>query len=101
MKEVFFISMAVASVSTIVADATLFQPFREWTKKRVYLLGKLFSCGWCLSVWVSLGFTALYDPFIFWSQCPFMDYFLTAMVISWMAAFQWLIFSILMKTSGK
>jgi len=63
-------------------------------------LGIFFSCGYCLGHWVAFALVAIYRPrlFEFWWL---LDYFLTALVIAWLAAFQWIIMYWLMKLAGK
>lgn len=101
MEDAFLISIAVASASTIIADATIFGRFRRWVKSWSDFFGKLVCCGWCLSIWVSFAVVALYEITLYWSDYFFLDYFLTSLAVSWMASFQWIIFSVLLKISGK
>jgi hypothetical protein len=100
-EEILLISFVVASVSYTVTDALVFKPFREWTEKRSHVFGKLFSCGYCLSHWISFFMVWLFEIDLFISGYGFIDFFLSAIAIVWIAAFQWIIFSILMKLAGK
>ena len=100
MKEVLYLSFATASVSFTVTELKLFLPFREWLKKNNKFLGDLFSCGYCFGHWVAFALVSLYRPKLF-NQWWLLDYFLTALVIAWFAAFQWLLMCWLMKVTGK
>lgn len=51
------------------------------------LLGDLVSCPYCFGHWVAFALTAVYKPRLFEVWWP-LDYFLTALVIAWLAAFQ-------------
>ena len=43
----------VATVSLTVTKSVAFQGLREWAKAHSPILGKLLSCPWCFSQWVS------------------------------------------------
>ncbi len=57
-------------------------------------------CGSCLGHWVALGLVAIYRPRLFESGW-LLDYVLTALVIAWLAAFQWAALCWLMDHAGK
>jgi hypothetical protein len=67
---------------------------------RSTVLGDLFSCGYCIGHWVAFGLTAIYLPRLFHTWL-WLDYFLTALVIAWIAAFQWVVMCWLMKKAEK
>jgi len=100
MITVIYLSLACASVSFTVSETKLFLPLREWLNRKIPFLGKLFSCGYCFGHWVAFSLVAVYRPrlFDFW---PPLDYFLTALVISWLAAFQWALLCLLCNKAGK
>jgi hypothetical protein len=100
MLTLFFLSLATASISFTICETKMFKSFREWIKARNSFLGELFSCGYCLGYWVSFALVAIYRPriFEFWRL---LDYFLTALVIAWIAAFQWITLCRLMQKAGK
>lgn len=100
MEEVFFLSMVDGSISFTVTETKLFNPVREWLKGKSALLGELISCGFCFGHWVAFGFVALYRPRLFDSWWP-LDYFLTALIVAWLAGFQWAIMCRLMEKAGK
>jgi hypothetical protein len=100
MNKLFYFSLAAASISFTISETKLFKPFRGWIKSRSRFLGELFSCGYCLGHWVSFALAALYRPRIFYLWQP-LDYFLTALVIAWLAAFQWIVLALLMEKAGK
>jgi hypothetical protein len=101
MEKVIWLSLVTASVSFMVAEAKLFSTLRERANRASALLGKLLSCGYCFGHWVAFALVALYRPRLFdlWWQ---LDYFLTAMVIAWLGAFQVFLMCLLMdKTESK
>jgi hypothetical protein len=100
MGKVIYLSLVTASISFTVSQAKLFLPLREWAKRKIPRLGELLSCGYCLGHWVCFGLVAVYRPRLFESWWLF-DYFLTALVIAWLSAFQWVILCWLMEKVGK
>lgn len=88
MEQVILLSFVTASVAFTLSEAAIFAELREWLKGRNLWLGKLFGCGYCLGHWVAFGLVAVYRPRLFEFWWP-LDYFLTALVIAWLAAFQW------------
>ena len=100
MMEVLYLSFAVASISFTVTESKLFRSFREWVKRKNTFLGELVSCGYCLSHWLAFAFIAIYKPRLFKSWW-LLDYFLTALVVAWMSAFQWVLMCWFMERAGK
>lgn len=58
VNKVILFSFATASISFTVTETKLFSPVRAWIKGRSTVLGKLFSCGYCLGRWVALALVA-------------------------------------------
>ena len=100
MAEVVLLSLVTASVAFTFCETKLFAGLREWVKARSVWLGKLAGCGYCLGHWVAFVLVAIYRPRLFARWWP-LDYFLTALVIAWLAAFQWVTLSLLMEKAGK
>lgn len=75
-------------------------PVREWVKRRSSYLGELLSCTYCFGHWVAFGLVALFQPKLFESWW-LLDYFLTALVIAWLGAFQGILLCWLMEKAGK
>lgn len=88
MGQVVWLSLVTASVAFTLCETTVFAGLRDWLKGRSVLLGKLAGCGYCLGHWVAFGLVAIYRPRHF-GGWRFLDYLLTAVVIAWLAAFQW------------
>jgi hypothetical protein len=100
MEKVIFLSFVTASISFTVAETKVFKSLREWAKRKNAFFGELISCGYCFGHWVAFAFVAIYQPKLFeiwW----LLDYFLTALVIAWLAAFQWALMCWLMNMAGK
>ncbi len=73
---------------------------RDWLKARSAWVGKLACCGYCFGHWVAFGLVAIYRPRLFEAWWV-LDYFLTALVIAWLAAFQWAALCWLTTKAGK
>ncbi len=97
---VALLSMVTASVSFTVAEAALLAGFRKRTGALSAFLGKLVSCGYCTGHWVAFGLVLVYRPRLFHAWWP-LDYFLTALVIAWLAAFQWAALAWVLDRTGK
>lgn len=100
MELLMLLSLVTASISFTVTETKLFAPLREWSKKKNTFFGELLSCGYCFGHWVALTLVAVYRPLLFHAWWP-LDYFLTALVIAWLAAFQWAVLCWLMENAGK
>ena len=100
MEKVIYLSFVTASISFTVTEAKIFLPLREWVKGKSPLFGELISCGYCLGHWVAFAMVVIYRPKLFESWW-LLDYFLTALAISWFSAFQWGLMCLLMNKVGK
>ena len=100
MEEVLYLSLVTASISFTVSESGLFGRLRDWAKTKGAFVGGLLSCGYCFGHWVALGLVCLYRPRLFFGWWP-LDYFLTALVIAWLGAFQWAALCWLMKKAEK
>ncbi len=98
--QVALLSLATAALAFTVCETTLFAGLRAWATGRNAWLGKLAGCGYCLGHWIALGLVAIYRPRLFEAWWP-LDYFLTAVCIAWLAAFQWTALCWLMERAGK
>jgi hypothetical protein len=100
VQQMLWLSTANASVAFTVTEMKIFLPLRQMFKARSYWLGELFSCGYCLGHSSALALTAIYQVRIFHAWWP-LDFFLTALVIAWLSAFQWITLCWLMKMNEK
>lgn len=100
MEEVFCLSLVRACISFTLSEAKIFLPVRDWIKKKISCLGELFCCGYCLGHWVAFAFVTIYRPKLF-GHWWLLDYFLTALVIAWLSAFQYILLCWLMEKAGK
>jgi hypothetical protein len=100
MAEVVLLSLVAASVAFTLCETVLFAGLRERVKARSVCLGKHAGCGYCLGHWITFGLVAIYRPRLLeaWWR---LDYFLTALIIAWLAAFQWAALCWLMEKAGK
>ena len=100
MEKIVYLSLVTASISFTVSESKLFMPLRDWAKKKLAYLGEFLSCGYCLGHWMAFALVAVYRPKLFDSWW-LLDYFLTALVIAWLSAFQWILLCWLMERAGK
>jgi hypothetical protein len=98
--EVVALSMATACIAFTVSETALFENLRLWLVAKQRLLGKLVSCGFCLSQWFAFGLVAIYRPRLV-EAFLLLDYLLTAFIIAWLAAFQWATLCWLMDSAHK
>jgi hypothetical protein len=100
METALYLSFVTASISFTVTETKLFAPLREWARGKETLVGRLLSCGYCLGHWVAFALVAIYQPRLF-QRHWLLDYFLTALAIAWIGAFEWAAMSWLMQKTGK
>lgn len=98
--DILWLSAANAAMAFTVTEMKLFEPWRRWVKARSAFFGELFCCGYCLGHWTAFALTAAYRPRLFVWWWP-LDYFLTALVIAWLSAFQWILLCWFMQRTGK
>ncbi len=77
---VLLLSLPVAVISLTITRASVFQYLREWIRERNEWLGKLFTCPYCMSHWVSFALVACYQPRIIQWWWP-LDLVLSAFAI--------------------
>ncbi len=94
------LSFPTACLAYTLSEAALFGWVREHTKAWNQSLGKLVSCGYCSGHWLAFALVAIYRPRLFYAWGP-LDYFLTALVIAWLAAFQWVALCWVLGRTGK
>ena len=100
MDQIIRLSIVTASVAFTITETKLFLPFREGVAKRSRFFGKLIHCGYCTGHWIAFVLVAVYQPRLF--ECWWLlDYFLTALAIAWLAAFQWILMCWMMKMVEK
>jgi hypothetical protein len=100
MIDALFLSIIVASISFTVTEARLFKPIRVWIKKRNSFWGSFLLCGYCFGHWIAFALVAIYKPKLLNLWWP-LDYFLTALVVAWLSALQWVLMCLLMDKAGK
>jgi hypothetical protein len=100
LAQVVLLSLVTASAVFALSESAVFVRLRDWVKDRSAWMGKLVSCGYCLGHWVAFGLVAIYRPRLF-EAWWLLDYILTALVIAWLAAFQWAALCWLMEEAGK
>lgn len=99
-REIVALSLANAALAFTVTETKIFRSLREWVRTHNGWLGELVACGYCLGLWLAFGLTAIYRPRLF-NAWWLLDYFLTALVIAWLSALQWIALCWLMQKTGK
>lgn len=100
MRQVALLSLVTASIAFSITETAAFAGLRKWLQAQSAWLGKLANCGYCLGHWIALALVAVYRPKLF-EAWWLLDFFLTALVIAWLAAFQWLVLSWAMEKARK
>ena len=100
MDQIVYLFFVTASVSFTVTETKLFLPIREWIKAKNSYFGELISCGYCFGHWLAFALVAVYRSKLSESWW-LLDYFLTAIIITWMSAFQWILMCWLMDKAAK
>jgi hypothetical protein len=99
-QQILLFSLPNAAIAFTVAETKIFAPFRNWTKQKSAFFGELVSCGYCLGHWTAFAIVAIYRPRLFDLWSP-LDFFLTAVTLAWLSAFQWILLCWLMHKAGK
>jgi len=100
IETIVYLSFVTASVSFTVTEAKICGRFRAWAKEKNLFLGELLSCGYCFGHWVAFALVAVYRPRLFYAWWP-LDFFLTALVIAWLAGLQLAGMCLLLEKAGK
>ena len=82
----FTLALAVSAISMTVSKAVVFKGLRSWTRGHLPWLGKLMSCPYCTSHWVSFAIVGLYRPSVVNSGFWAVDLFVTALALVAVAA---------------
>jgi len=101
IEKLILLSIVCASISFTITESFIFSSFRNWINNKNYYLGKLFSCGYCLSHWVALVLVSIYSFRILTSNIILVDYFFTILIISWLSSCQWIIMCYFMNLTNK
>ncbi len=60
--KIIILAFVVSPVSLTITKTEVFKPFREFVKRRNPRLGKLFSCPYCISHWISFVVIGIFHP---------------------------------------
>jgi len=81
------LSMVVASISFFITHSQLLIKQRKWLWDKSDFLAGLLDCSYCLGHWVAAVVLLIFPVRLFGIFWP-VDYFLTWLVISWIAGVQ-------------
>ena len=96
MEKVIYLSLVAASISFTVTETKLFKPFRIWFEGKNSFFEGLLKCGYCFGHWIAFALVVIYRPKLFESWW-LLDYYLTALIIAWLAGIQWVLMCWLME----
>jgi hypothetical protein len=99
MPQVVVLSLVTASVAFTLCETTLCGAAGLGEGPEC-VAGEARCCGYCMGHWVAFGLVAIYRPRLF-EGWWLLDYLLTALVIAWLAAFQWGALCWLTEKAGK
>lgn len=92
LVQFLVLAMGVSVVSMAVTLSEIFKPMRQFIGKRSRWFGKLFSCPYCFSHWVSLGAVLVSDFRLpFWGYWPSTVLTTFALIVC-CAPFSWVLF---------
>jgi len=94
------LSLVTASIAYTLSESVLFAGLRKRVESWNAWLGKLLNCGYCAGHWIAFALVAIYRPRLFHAWAP-LDYFLTAIAVAWLAAFQWATLCWIVGRAGK
>lgn len=80
------LGMAASMIAIIITEANVFKSFRAWIRTKNQWLSRLLHCPFCTSVWVCFGLTAWYKPTILPSSLGIVDWFVTSMIMVFIAS---------------
>lgn len=82
--KAILIAIAAAAASFLVSRTQIFERPRKWVEQKSDFFGDLVTCNYCLGHWMTAGLMAIMPVAVFGTFRP-LDYFLTWLVISWVA----------------
>src|SRR5262245_57724752 len=100
MESILLLSLATASIAFTVSETVLLEQLRSVARRRSPILGAFITCGYCVGQWVAFGLVAIYQPRLFVCWRP-LDYVVTSLIVAWLATFQWIVASRLVRLCGK
>ncbi len=64
MHELIFLALATSAISVTITRSGVFAKQRSWLLEKNLWLGRLVSCPYCLSHWVSAVLVGMYQPVV-------------------------------------
>ncbi len=74
------LASAVSAISVTLTKSQLFASMRTWVRSQSRWLGKLASCHYCMSHWVSFVMVAIYQPVVVAKWWP-IDLLVSAFIL--------------------
>lgn len=81
VSEVLVLSLPTATISLTITRSSIFEPFRGKMMQLNKWLGKLVSCPYCLSHWISFAMIGFYRPIIVQSGYYLLDLLVSAFAL--------------------
>lgn len=98
--NIILLSMVTASIAFTLSETRAFEWMRHWLVRHCWRLAELVRCGYCLAQWIGFLMTGMFRPRLFHCWAP-LDYVFTALVIAWLASWQWAAMCWLLRQAGK
>jgi hypothetical protein len=93
LKLVVILVLPTAAISVTITRASVFEPLRVWVGQNSKWLGKLISCPYCLSHWVSFLMVAIYQPVVIQSSLRLVDLLSSAFaIVALTSPISWLVY---------
>ena len=89
MRSLAILSPMGAWLTFTLSESSLFAPVRTALARLNPLLGKLVSCGYCVSFWVSLVLVSVYRLRLLPDRWWALDLPATVLGLAWLIAIQW------------
>lgn len=82
LDELLYLSLAVGVICYTISKGVIFESLRWWIEDRNAWLGKLTSCFYCLSHWVSLAAVLVFQTRLVHSGVGVLDYLVSAFALT-------------------
>jgi hypothetical protein len=101
MESIAVLSALTAALSFLFTEARIMEPLRNRVLRRASWLKGVVRCGYCAGHWIALGLVAASRPKLAIVAIEPIDLLLAALLVAWLAGFQWAVFCWFLKAIGK
>jgi len=101
MGSIAVLSALTAAIAFLLTEARITEPLRNRMLLGAPWLTGVFRCGYCAGHWIALGLVAASRPKLAIVAIEPIDLLLAALLVAWLAGFQWAAFCWFLKAIGK